>query len=82
MTMMIPASDQAMKILDSYRRSRRVSREQALEELLTRAEETMSFEAQVEKVKSRNRGFSAALILKETQNAVNEVRTARKKSAV
>jgi hypothetical protein len=82
MTMMIPASDQAMKILDSYRRSRRVSREQALEELLARAEETMSFEAQVEKVKSRNQGFSAALILKETQNAVNEVRTARKKSAV
>jgi hypothetical protein len=36
MTMMIPASDQAMKILDSYRRSRRVSREQA-----------MSFEAQL-----------------------------------
>ncbi len=82
MTMMIPASDQAMKILDSYRRSRRVSREQALEELLARAEETMSFEAQVEKVKSRNQGFSAAQILKETQNAVNEVRTARKKSAV
>jgi hypothetical protein len=81
MTMMIPASDQAMKILDSYRRSRRVSREQALEELLTRAEETMSFEAQVEKVKSRNQGFSAAQILKETQNAVNEVRKA-KKSAV
>jgi hypothetical protein len=82
MTMMIPASEQAMKILDSYRRSRRVSREQALEELLARAEETMSFEAQVEKVKSRNQGFSAAQILKETQNAVNEVRTIRKKSAV
>ncbi len=74
MTMMIPASDQAMKILDSYRRSRRVSREQALEELLTRAEETMSFEAQVEKVKSRNKGFSGSEILKATQNAVQEVR--------
>jgi hypothetical protein len=79
---MIPASDQAMKILDSYRRSRRVSREQALEELLARAEETMSFEAQVEKVKTRNQGYSAAQILKETQNAINEVRTARKKRAV
>jgi hypothetical protein len=74
MSMMIPASDQAMKILDSYRRSRRVSREQALEELLARAEETMSFKAQVEKVKSRNQGFSTTLILKETQNAVSEVR--------
>jgi hypothetical protein len=50
MTMMIPASDQAMKILDSYRRSRRVSREQALEVLLTRAEEILSFESQIEKV--------------------------------
>ena len=48
---MIPASDQAMKILDSYRRSRRVSREQALEELLARAEKTVSFEAQLKREK-------------------------------
>ncbi len=48
---MIPASDQAMKILDSYRRSRRISREQALEELLARAEETLSFEAQLKREK-------------------------------
>jgi hypothetical protein len=74
MTMMIPASDQAMKILDSYRRSRRVSREQALEELLARAEETMSFEATIAKVKNRNQGLSASTILRETRNAVNEVR--------
>ena len=79
---LIPASDQAMKILDSYRRSKRVSREQALEELLVRAEETMSFEAQVEKVKTRNRGVSALQILKETQNAVNKVRAARQKRVV
>jgi hypothetical protein len=79
MTMMIPASDQAMKILDSYRRSRRVSREQALEELLARAEQTMSFEMQVEKVKSRNKSFSASEILKATQNAVQEVRKAKQR---
>jgi hypothetical protein len=51
MAMMIPASDQAMKILNSYRRSRRVSREQALEELLARAEKVLSFEVQLEREK-------------------------------
>jgi hypothetical protein len=51
MTMMIPASDQAMKILNSYRRSRRVSREQALGELLARAEKVLSFEVQLEREK-------------------------------
>ncbi len=74
MTMMIPASDQAMKILDSYRRSKRVSRAQALEELLARAAETMTFETQVRVVKTRNRSISASEILKETQKAVNEIR--------
>ncbi len=74
MSMLLPASDQSLKIVDAYRRSKRVSREKALEQLLLRAEETLSFEKTIVTIKNRNRNISPKQLLKTLQDTVQDVR--------
>ena len=76
---MIPASINVLKVLDSYRRSRRVTRAQALEELISRANDFLTFEIASENVRTRTRGVPVATILKEAQSAVDEFRATRGK---
>ena len=71
---MIPASTNVLKVLDSYSRSRRVTRAQALEELVSRANDFLTFEIASQNVQTRTRGVPVATILKEAQSAVNEFR--------
>ncbi len=72
MSMLIPASDQALRIVDSYRRSKRVSREKALEQLLLRAEETLAIEKTITTIKNRNRYINSRQLLETLQNTVQE----------
>ena len=74
MSMLIPASDQALRIVDSYRRSKRVSREKALEQLLLRAEETLAIEKTIATIKNRNRQIKTRQLLKTLQDTVQDVR--------
>lgn len=76
---MIPASTNVLKVLDSYRPSRGVTRAQALEELVSRANDFLTFEIASENVRTRTRGVPVTTILKEAQSAVDEFRAARGK---
>ena len=58
-------------------RSRRVTRAQALEELVSRANDFLTFEIASQNVQTRTRGVPVATILKEAQSAVNEFRATR-----